>query len=226
MGSYLITGATRGIGRALVDELADDDLILAARDAGALAALCRTLRSARPMPVDLGRPDTIAAAVEEVGLPGHLDGIVHAAGVIKLGRVEELTPKTWSEVFAVNVTAIAELTRLVLPALRAARGTTVFVNSGAGRAVSRSGNGVYSASKHALVALAEALRLEEPAVRVTSVFSGRTATDMQRELRAYEGEEYRPEDYLRPAVVARIIADALRLPADTTVGDLRVMPRG
>lgn len=102
----------------------------------------------------------------------------------------------------------------------------MFVNSGAGRAVSGRGNGVYSASKHALVALAEALRLEEPAVRVTSVFSGRTATDMQRELRAYEGEEYRPEDYLRPAVVARIIADALRLPADTTVGDLRVMPRG
>ena len=178
------------------------------------------------MPVDLGQPETIAAAVAEVGLPEHLDGIVHAAGVIKLGRVAELAPKTWSEVFAVNVTAIAELTRLVLPALRAARGTTVFVNSGAGRAVSRSGNGAYSASKHALVALAEALRLEEPAVRVTSVFSGRTATDMQRELRAYEGEEYRPEDYLRPAVVARIIADALRLPADTTVGDLRVMPRG
>lgn len=115
MGSYLITGATRGIGRALVDELADDDLILAARDGNALAALCRTLRAARPMPVDLGRPETIAAAVEEVGLPEHLDGIVHAAGVIKLGRVEELSLKTWNEVFAVNVTAIAELTRLVLP---------------------------------------------------------------------------------------------------------------
>jgi NADP-dependent 3-hydroxy acid dehydrogenase YdfG len=119
---------------------------------------------------------------------------------------------------------VAELTRLVLPALRAARGTAVFVNSGAGRSVRLAGNGAYAASKHALTALAEALRLEEPDVRVTSVFSGRVATDMQRELREFEGGDYRPEDYLRPAAVAKTIADALRLPADTTLAELRVVP--
>jgi NADP-dependent 3-hydroxy acid dehydrogenase YdfG len=226
MGSYLITGATRGIGRALVDELASEELILAARDADALAALCAALPLARAMPVDLARPELIAAAVREAGLPERLDGIVHSAGIIRLGQVAELAPETWHEVFTVNVTSAAELTRVALPALRAARGTAVFVNSGAGRAVGRAGNGVYAASKHALVALAEALRLEEPDVRVTSLYSGRAATDMQRELRAYEGEEYRPADYLRPAVVAKIIADALRLPPDTTIGDLRVLPRG
>ncbi len=93
--------------------------------------------------------------------------------------------------------AVAELTRLVLPALRAAGGTVVFVNSGAGRRAAAPG-GSYAASKHALVAVAEALRLEEPQVRVTTVFPGRVATDTQRELRAYEGDEYDAGDYLQP----------------------------
>ncbi len=109
--------------------------------------------------------------------------------------------------------AVAELTRLVLPALRAADGTVVFVNSGAGRRAAAPGGGSYAASKHALVAVAEALRLEEPQVRVTTVFPGRVDTDMQRELRAYEGGEYDAGDDLQPTTVARVIADALRRPA-------------
>jgi NADP-dependent 3-hydroxy acid dehydrogenase YdfG len=225
MSTYLITGATRGIGRAVVDELADEDLILAGRDGEALSTLCKSLRSARPMLVDLARPGAIAAAVNGAGLPDRLDGIVHSAGMNRLGRIAELEPADWSDQFAVNVVAIAELTRVVLPALREARGTVVFVNSGSGRRVAGAGSGAYAATKHALVAVAEALRLEEPEVRVTTVFPGRVATDMQRELRAYEGGEYRAEDYLRAETVAGIIAGALRLPDDGTVADVMVLPR-
>lgn len=225
MSTYLITGATRGIGRAVVDELADEDLILAARDGEALDTLCKSLRSARPMRADLAQPEAIAAAVSEAGLPDSLDGIVHSAGISHLGRIADLEPADWTEQFAVNVTAAAELTRLVLPALRMARGTAVFVNSGSGRRVAGPGSGAYAATKFALVAVADALRLEEPQVRVTTVFPGRVATDLQRQLRAFEGGEYRAEDYLRPETVAKIIADALRLPADATMVDVMVMPR-
>lgn len=226
MSTYLITGATRGIGRAVVDELADDDLLLAARDGEALDTLCKSLPSARPMRVDLAQPDAIADALSAAGMPQRLDGVVHSAGINHLGRIAELDPAAWTELFAVNVTAVAELTRLVLPALRNARGTAVFVNSGSGRRVAGPGSGAYSASKFALTALAEAVRLEEPDVRVTTVFPGRVATDMQRQLRAYERGEYRAEDYLRPETVAKVIADALRLPADATMADTMVMPRG
>lgn len=225
MSTYLITGATRGIGRAVVDELADDDLILMARDAEALSTLCKSLPSARPVAVDFARPEGIAAAVDAAGLPDRLDGIVHSAGVSVRGRIGEIGPADWTEQFAVNVVAVAELTRLALPALRAAGGAAVFVNSGAGRRVFGPGGGSYAASKHALVAVAEALRLEEPEVRVTTVFPGRVATDMQRELRAYEGGDYRAEDYLAPAIVARIIADTLRLPREAIVSDVTVVPR-
>lgn len=225
MSTYLITGATRGIGRAVVDELADDDLILAARDGEALDALCKSLRSARPMRVDLAQPGAIAAALSAAGPPQRLDGIVHSAGINRLGRIEDLEPAAWTDLFAVNVTAIAELTRLVLPALRRARGTAVFVNSGSGRRVAGPGSGAYSASKFALVALADALQVEEPDVRVTTVFPGRVGTDMQRQLRAFEHGEYRAEDYLRPQTVAKIIADALRLPEDATMTDAMIVPR-
>lgn len=226
MGSYLITGATRGIGRALVDELAEEDLILAARDGAALDELCGSLRSARAMRIDLARPETIAAAVRDVGLPDRLDGIVHSAGILRPARIAELEATVWAEQFTVNVIAAGELTRAVLPSLRAARGTAVFVNSGAGRRVGGPGNGGYAASKHALTALADSLRFEESDVRVTTVFCGRTATDMQRELRRHEGGDYRPEEYLRPGTVAGFIASALRLPADAQIDDVRITPRG
>jgi NADP-dependent 3-hydroxy acid dehydrogenase YdfG len=225
MSTYLITGATRGIGRAVVEELGGDDLILIARDAEALSTLCKTLPSARPVAVDFAQPEGIAAAIEAAGLPDRLDGIVHSAGVSLRGRIAELGPADWTEQFAVNVVAVAELTRLALPALRAAGGTAVFVNSGVGRRVAGPGGGLYAASKHALVAVAETLQLEEPDVRVTTVFPGRVATDMQRELRDYEGGDYRAEDYLAPAIVARIIADALRLPRQATVSDVTIVPR-
>lgn len=81
MSTYLITGATRGIGRAVVEELGGDDLILIARDAEALSTLCKTLPSARPVAVDFAQPEGIAAAIEAAGLPDRLDGIVHSAGV-------------------------------------------------------------------------------------------------------------------------------------------------
>ncbi len=87
--------------------------------------------------------------------------------------------------------APAELTRLLLPQLRAARGHVVFVNSGAGLRANPEW-GAYAASKHGLKALADALRGEEAdhGVRVTSVYPGRTATPMQEKVHRQEGKEY------------------------------------
>lgn len=226
MATYLITGATRGIGRAVVDVLADDDLILLARDATALDGLAAQLGSARAVAADLGRPATLETTLAAAGLPDRLDGIVHAAGININGRLADVGIEEWTQQLVVNVVAVAELNRVLLPALRAANGTVVMVNSGAGRAVKRAGGTGYAASKHALVALADGLRLEEPDIRVTSVFPGRVATEMQEDLRAFEGGEYRPEDYVHPFTLAQVVAGALRLPADASMDDVSVMPNG
>ena len=223
----LITGASRGIGRAIAHELAaDHHLILGGRDRDALESLVCELPSAEPFVADLSDPASLADAVGALELPHGLDGVVHSAGILVSGTVEELTAEDWTRSFALNVTAVAELTRGLLPALRTARGTVVTINSGSGYTSGAAG-GAYSASKFALRALTDALRAEEKehGVRVSSVHPGRTATDMQRELRSFEGGEYQEEDYMRPQTVAATVGLALRLPADAAIDSLSVRPR-
>lgn len=217
--TILVTGANRGIGRALVDSLlADgDDVIAHGRDATALAEFdCRTVVA------DLSRPDTLAKAFADID---HLDALVHNAGIAQTRPVSELDVDTWMAHLTVNVAAPAELTRVLLPALRAARGHVVFVNSGAGLA---SGPlwAAYGGSKHALKALADSLRAEEKpnGVRVTTVYPGQVATDMQRQLRESTGAPYDPQRALSPATVATAITYALNVPAEATVNDLRIAP--
>src|SRR5699024_3183860 len=183
--ALLITGANRGIGRATAEALADDHhLLLGGRDEAALAELADRLPSAEPFVAELTDHAATAAAVAALELPGGLAGLVHSAGILVNGSVEELTAADWERNFAVNVTAVSELTRLLLPALRAARGTVVAVNSGSGYSA-KGERGAYSASKFALHAWTDALRQEEVAhgVRVSSVHPGRVDTDMQHELR-------------------------------------------
>lgn len=224
----LVTGASRGIGRAIADELAGDfHLLLGGRDAGALDELARTYPSARPFACDLTDPEAVAAAVAALDLPHGLAAVVHSAGILVSGTVAELGAADWSRSLATNVTAVADLTRLLLPALRRARGTVVTINSGSGFTAG-AGGGAYSASKFALRAFTDALREEERGhgVRVSSVHPGRVDTDMQRELRAHEAGEYEPEEYLRPQSVAAAVALAVRAPEDASVDVVSVRPRG
>lgn len=225
--AVLITGATRGIGRAVADELAaDHHLILGGRDAEATAALAAQFPSAEPFVAELTDHAAVAAAVEALDLSGGLAGVVHSAGILVRGRVDELEAGEWTRSLAVNVVAVAELTRLLLPALRAARGTVVTINSGNGFNAGPSG-GAYAASKFALRAFTDSLRAEERehGVRVSSVHPGRVATDMQRQLRASENGEYREPDYVQPTSVAATVALALRLPAEASLDTLSIRPR-
>lgn len=219
----LVTGASRGIGTAVATALAPThDLLLGGRDAAALSVLAGRLGArALPWPVDLTDPAALAAATERID---ELDVLVHSAGVGTLGTVAELAAEAWREQFEVNVVAVAELTRLLLPALRAARGTVVCLNSGSGLAA-RPGWGAYAASKFALRAFADSLRAEEPALRVASVHPGRVDTDMQRAVVAHEGGTYDASRYLRPESVASAVLAAVTAGPDAHVTEVVVRPR-
>lgn len=217
----LVTGATRGVGLATAHALSvTHDLLLGGRDAPALAEESGRLTGSRPWPVDL----TAVTADDVVGIE-RLHVLVHSAGVAHLGTVAECSPEDWRASFEVNVVAVAELTRLLLPALRAAGGHVVLVNSGAG-ITAKPGWGPYAASKFALRALGDTLRGEEPGLRVTSVHPGRIDTDMQRGVITHEGGTYDPSAYLRPESVAAAIASAVRAPADAHPTELVLRPAG
>ncbi len=227
MGTYVITGVTGGIGLAVAELLHErgHDLVLVGRDTEALAELEKRLAGSRTLVVDLAAPEGIEPTVAGLGPLPRLDGLVHSAGAVELGEIAETPYQVWLDMLAVNLVAAAELTRVLLPALRAARGHVVFVNSGAGLRANP-GWGAYAASKHGLRALADALRAEEHAngVRVTSVYPGRTATDMQRKVREQEGGEFDPSKYIEPRTVARAVLAALETPRDAEVTDVSIRP--
>ncbi|WP_374312236.1 SDR family oxidoreductase [Microbacterium sp.] len=227
--THLLTGAGSGIGAALAAQLTDrgDDLWLLARDAGRAAHLRERFPDATTLVGDLAEPSRLSWALDHQAVPSRLDSLLHVAGVVELGSVAETSVATWQHQLAVNAVAPAELTRLMLPALRAARGHVVFVNSGAGLRVSAEWTS-YAASKFAVRAIADGLREEERAngLRVTTVYPGRTATPMQEKVHRQEGADYDPSRWIDPASVATAVVAALDLPRDAELTELTVRPRG
>lgn len=154
-----------------------------------------------------------------------LDALILCAGVCPLGPVSEFDRAVWAKTMAVNLYAPAELTAFYLPALRATGGHVIYVNSGAGLRANPNW-GAYAASKFAAKAWCDALRAEEPGIRVTSVYPGRIDTPMQREVVAWENGTYNPGAYLSARTVAWAVLGALDTPADGHPHDVVLRPRG
>jgi NADP-dependent 3-hydroxy acid dehydrogenase YdfG len=221
MPTAMITGASRGLGSAIAEALAPTHtLFLAGRPSDQLDALAQRF-DATTWPIDLADTEDIPVIVEPID---GLDVLIHNAGVAYPGRVAESTVEEWGHTLQVNVVGAVALTLALLPALRAARGHIVFINSGAGINASP-GLASYTASKFALRGFADSLRNDEPSLRVTSVHPGRIATEMQEGLVAYEGKDYDPSRFLSPETVAKVVADAVLAPADAHIQEVIVRPR-
>ena len=219
----LVTGANRGIGRAIAVELSSTHRILVGgHDAARVGELVAELHDAAPFVCDLTDEGALAAACAGIG---RLDVLVHSAGIGRSNDIGVASRALWREVFETNVFAVADLTRLLLPALEATRGIVVAINSGAGF-FSSPGGGVYAGSKFALRALTDALREEmRGKVRVCSIHPGRTDTDMQRELQAAMGNEhYDGARYVAPESVAAAVRLVVDTPDNATIEQLSIRP--
>jgi short-subunit dehydrogenase len=224
MPTHLVTGASSGIGAAVARALHDrgDDLVLLARNDARAAELAAAFPGCTTIVADLADPDAVGRLS---GLPARLDSVLHVAGVVELSPVADLATGQLREQLDVNLVSPTVLTRLSLPAVRAARGIVMFVNSAAGLAVGTSW-AAYGASKYGLRALADALRAEEQAngVRVTTVFPSRTATPMQEKVHAQEGGTYDSSKWISPETVAATILHVLDVPRDATVPEVVIRP--
>ncbi|TDT34140.1 SDR family oxidoreductase [Naumannella halotolerans] len=222
----LVTGGTRGIGAAIARSLAPDHRVLiGGRDARAAAALATELPDAEPFVVDLNDARATAEAVDTcAALADGLDVLVHSAGVYNVQPVTEATREDWRQVLETNLVAVADLTRLLLPALRLRKGMVVAINSGAGMTPGPRGI-LYSTSKYALRGWTESLREEcRGDIRVTGIFPGKVDTDMQREVQASRGNDYRPELYLQPEAVAAAVRTAVDTPPNGVIDSLIIRP--
>lgn len=221
----LITGASRGIGRAIAENLGrDHHILVGGTNAERVQAVVEALPSAEAFIADLGDAEALQQAWEQTGLT-RLDVLVHSAGLAWMRDVAEAPLSEWRQMFEINVFAVAELTRLTLPALRAARGEVITINSGSGYR-SRGGSALYSGTKFALRAFTDALRDEERGtVRVTSIHPGQVDTDMQVALQeSYGNTNYDGGRYIAPESVADTVRLAIEMPAASMVEELVIRP--
>jgi len=228
----LVTGAGTGIGRAISLRLAaaGATVCLVGRRVEHLAAVALSADGSGGRCVGYPTDITINSELEALRTDierefGALDVLVHSAGVITLGRLDEIDTKDLDWQYHVNVRGAYALTRTFLPMLKARRGQVVFLNSSVGLAA-RGGTGSYAATKHALRAIADSLRDEVNAdgIRVLSVFLGRTASQMQSEIHRVEGKPYMPERLMQPEDVAWMVTNALLVPRTAEVTEVRMRP--
>ncbi len=216
----LITGASRGIGRAIALALArSHDLILTARSANDLAdvAVAATAldASCRTVPLDLRDPGAIAN--ELGGLTP--DVLINNAGLAVMKPFLQLTADEWHSQVDVNINALYHVTRAVLPAM-VARGTghVITIGSLAGRNTFVGGS-CYSGTKHFVMGFTESLMLEvrDAGVKVSVVMPGSVDTDLFP-----EGTDR--SWMLEPEDVAAVVANMVNTPAHALQARVEVRP--
>ena len=216
MRTALITGASKGLGLALADRLADQPepwhLVLTARGHDALAVAEAQLRgrtAVTVVPGDVADPVHRDRLADVVGETGRLDLLVNNAsdlGPSPLPAVVDIDPDRLLALYRTNVVAPIALVRTLLPALRAATGTVINVSSDA--AVGHwPGWGPYGSAKAALDHLSAVLAEEEPTLHVHAFDPGDMRTDMHQA--AFPGEDIsdRPEPSTVPPAILQLLRD-------------------
>jgi NAD(P)-dependent dehydrogenase (short-subunit alcohol dehydrogenase family) len=220
----LVTGASSGIGRAVAERAAGrgDALVLVAREPGALQVVgdrCRVLGAADVVvePADVGDDDAVARLVEAVlGRHERIDAVVHAAGVVAYGRLEDVPADVFDGVIRTNVSGTANLARHVVPVLRAQRqGHLLLIGSVLGD-VAAPLMTPYAVSKWAVRALGRQLHLENrdlPGVHVSVVSPGSVDTPIYELAGNYLGFQGRPPPPVTtPERVATVVLGVLDRP--------------
>ena len=235
--SVVVTGASSGIGAATARRLASGGarVALAARRGEKLRALAGEIEEAGGTALVVETDVTDRAQCEALIARAHeafggVDVLVNNAGVMPLSLAESVRVAEWVQMVEVNVNGVLYCTAAVLPHfVERGAGHIVNVSSTAGRRVFFGGS-VYCATKHAVTAFSEGLRLElgpRHGIRVTCVEPGAVSTELFQAIEdpafmeaapPFQGTPIEPED------IAEAIAHAIAAPARATVTEVMVMP--
>jgi NADP-dependent 3-hydroxy acid dehydrogenase YdfG len=216
----VVTGASRGIGRAIALRLATRYHVMAcARTVSALEDVARTIRQAggacTPCAVDVTDGEAVARALTGVAA----DVVVNNAGVMARAPLLELTRAAWRHMMAVNLDGVYYVTRALLPGMvERRRGHVVNIGSLAGRGAFVGGT-AYTATKHALVGFTESLMLEVrgAGVRVSLIMPGSVDTELMQR----EGDR---SWMLTAEDVAASVAHVLDAPATALISRVELRP--
>jgi NADP-dependent 3-hydroxy acid dehydrogenase YdfG len=230
----LITGASSGIGEAMVRLLAAQghQLVIGARRTERLAALAETIRASggsvhyRALDVT-SAADVNAFAQFALDTFGRIDVIVNNAGVMPLSPLSSLKVDEWNRMIDVNVRGVLHGIAAVLPTMeRQGFGQIINMSSIGGLAVTPTA-AVYCATKFAVRAISDGLRQETDKIRVTVICPGVVESELADSI-SDETARVAMHDFRRIALtsdaIARAVAYAIEQPADVDVSELVVRP--
>ena len=229
----VVTGAGSGIGKAVSMSLAlsGTHVCLVGRNMRKLEEIKRQEKDIESRFVcyqaDLSSDDDLRKLSKRI--KSHfksIDVLIHSAGVISMGEIENSSMQDFDKQFAINVRAPYYLTQRLLPLLKQPQGQVVFINSSVALRNATGMLSLYTMTKYALRAFADSLRAEvnSHGVRVITIYPGQTATPMQRKIRNLEGRVYEPETLLQPEDIAKTVMDILNTPRTSEITDVSIRP--
>lgn len=222
----LVTGAGRGIGRAIALELGRRGyhLHLTSRTADDLETVAGQAQAGPhcTYPTDLSDPEAVQRLTEELSAD-RLDLLVVNAGTAHSASIESTSLEEWDRVFDLNVRSPFLLVKGLLPHLRAAAGRVIIIGSVVSTAAYPD-QGAYTASKHALYGFTKVLakELHPEGILVQTILPGGVATDMVRRMRP----DIDPSDLIQPEEVARAVGSLLDARGNAVTDEIRVRRRG
>jgi 3-oxoacyl-[acyl-carrier protein] reductase len=231
----LVTGASRGIGRAIAKRLAAEgfDLTITARTRAALDALAVDLgqATAHVVPGDMSSEDDVARVADEhLARFGRLDVLVLNAGTGTVTPIEETSPARFEKQLRVNLHSPFQLIARCLPAMRETAksnrrlGARIIAIASVTGIASEPGMSVYGASKAALISLCESVNVEASAdgVSATSISPGYVNTDMSEWIH----DRIAPDTMITVDDIAELAVAMTRLSANAVVPNITVVRPG
>jgi NAD(P)-dependent dehydrogenase (short-subunit alcohol dehydrogenase family) len=224
MKRYLITGASRGIGRAIAEKLAGPgrNLLLHGRNREALAKTCRLVEQksgkAVPLSYDLRRAARVEKMIDAIG-PKPLDALINNAGIALVKPFDEISLIEWDTLFAVNVTAPFLLTQRLAPKMWTGASIVNILSIAAKNGFP--GWSCYCMTKFALEGFSQSIReeLRPRGIRVLNIYPAATNTEIWD---AVQGEWPR-EKMLLPEEIGDAVAYALSRPAGVAVENIDLL---
>ncbi|ALD21170.1 SDR family oxidoreductase [Hymenobacter sp. DG25A] len=228
----VVTGGTKGIGRAVVERFAQagHTVVTCARSAADLLVLSDTMAQKYPdvsvytLAADLSRPRDTARFIDFVrSLEGEVEVLVNNTGGFEPGRLQD-EPTDGSQLrrmIDVNLYSAYDVTQGLLPAMIARRGGHIFNMCSTASITAYTNGGSYCIAKFALYGMTKVLRAElrEHNIRVTAVLPGATLTN------SWEGTDLPPERFMCPEDVADAIFAAYSLSPRAVVEEILIRPQ-
>jgi NADP-dependent 3-hydroxy acid dehydrogenase YdfG len=232
----VITGGSSGIGEATARHLADQgaDIVIGARRAERLKAICADIqkKGARAIyqAVDVTKAADVKALVDfAIKAYGRVDVIVNNAGLMPLSPIEQLKIDEWDRMVDVNIKGTLYGIAAVVPHFRAQKsGHVINISSVAGHKI-RPAGAIYSATKFAVRALSEGLRMEAGNLfRVTVISPGAVESELAETISdpaiKKQMDDYRAKTQIPAQAIANAIAYAIGQPKDVDINEILIRP--